>query len=262
VRLAGKVALVTGGGSGLGAAIARCFADEGADVVLLGRRLEPLESLAREIGGLAVAGDAATTDDVRGAVAAAKERFGGLDVLVANAGTMGSGSVLDVDDQAWEQDVRGTLTTSIVSTREALPALIERGGGSIILLSSIGGLVGTPNLVTYTTTKTALIGLTRSLAVDYGRSGVRVNAVVPGLIRAGMSDEVMRNVANNRSISVADAYEQFASLLPLGRPGEASEIASVCLFLASSDSSFITGSALVADGGHSIVNVAANAFDQ
>jgi meso-butanediol dehydrogenase / (S,S)-butanediol dehydrogenase / diacetyl reductase len=260
VRLAGKVALVTGGGTGIGAAVARLFAAEGARVVLLGRRLEPIEGIADEIGGAAVAGDAADARDVRRAVSAAIQRFEGLDVLVAAAGSLEFGEVLDVDEESWEADLRSNLTTAVVSARAALPALIERGGGSIVFISSVGGLVGTPKLVTYTTSKTALIGLTRSLAVDYGPSGVRVNAVAPGVIRSAMSDSVMDKLARSRGISIEEAYEQFTSVIPLRRPAELSEIASVCLFLASSDASFVTGAVIVADGGHTVINVGAHAF--
>jgi meso-butanediol dehydrogenase/(S,S)-butanediol dehydrogenase/diacetyl reductase len=260
VRLAEKVALVTGGGTGIGAAVARRFAAEGAHLVLLGRRIEPLEAIASETAGEAVTGDAANASDAARTVATARERFGGLDVLVAAAGSLGSGDLLQVDAETWEHDLRSNLTSSAVIARAALPALIERGGGSIVLISSVGGLVGTPRLVTYTTAKTALIGLTRSLAVDYGPHGVRVNAVVPGLIRTAMSDRVMGGLVQSHGISLQEAYEQFTSVIPLQRPGEPSEIASVCLFLASSDASFVTGAVLVADGGHTVSNVGAHAF--
>jgi meso-butanediol dehydrogenase / (S,S)-butanediol dehydrogenase / diacetyl reductase len=261
VRLFDKVALITGGGTGIGAATARRFAAEGARVIVLGRTAAPLEAVAAETGGLAVPGDAANADDVGRAVKEAVDRFGGLDVLVACAGDMRAGDVLEVDDETWAEDMRLNFTTCVVSARAVLPAMIERGGGSIISISSVGGLVGTPKRLTYSVAKTALLGLVRSLAVDYGPSGVRVNAVLPGLIKTQMPQGVMEDIAKRRGISVDDAYTWSSSMAPLRRAAEPSEIASVCLFLASPDSSFVTGTFIVADGGLTIVNPAAGIFD-
>jgi NAD(P)-dependent dehydrogenase (short-subunit alcohol dehydrogenase family) len=260
VRLANKVALITGGGTGIGAAVAERFAAEGANVVLLGRRQEPLDAIAGEIGGRAVAGDASSMDDMRKAVSVAVEEFGGLDILIASAGTLAFGDVLEVDDETWDRELRNNLKSCIVSTRAALPALIERGGGSIVIVSTAGAVLGTPAFVTYTTAKTALVGLMRSLAVDHGRQGVRVNVVLPGLIRTAMSDSLIEAIADSRGISVAEAYERFGAVNPLGRTADPAEIAGVCFFLASSDASFVTGSVITADGGHTIVNAGTLAF--
>ncbi len=260
MRLDGKVALITGGGTGIGAAVARCFAAEGAGVVLFGRRLEPLEEVAADIGGLAVSGDAASADDANRAVSAAVERFGGLDVLVTCAGALTFGEALEVDDETWERDLRSNLTTCMASSRAALPAMLQRGGGSIIILSSAAAVLGTPGFVTYTTAKTALIGLMRSLAVDYGKRGIRANVVLPGLIRTAMSDAMMADIASARGISMEETYTRFTAVNALGRAADPAELATVCLFLASSDSSFVTGSVLTADGGHTIANVGTAAF--
>jgi NAD(P)-dependent dehydrogenase (short-subunit alcohol dehydrogenase family) len=255
MRLEQKVALVTGGGTGIGAATARRFAAEGARVVVLGPEAEPLEEVAAEIDGTAIVGDAADTDDARRAVRAAVEGHGGLDVLVTCAGGNGRGSLLDVDETTWERHLRINLTTCVVAAREALPAIIDRGGGSIVAISSVAGLTAGSHLATYTTAKTALLGLVRSLAVDYGPLGVRVNAVCPGWTRTRMVEPITRRLAAELGAPEEEMYERISRVAPLRRMAEPEEIAAVCLFLASDDASFVTGSALVADGGQSAVNV-------
>jgi NAD(P)-dependent dehydrogenase (short-subunit alcohol dehydrogenase family) len=255
MRLEGKTALITGGGTGIGAATARRFTEEGARCVLLGPEPEPLEEVAAEIGGVAIVGDAASTDDARRAVAAARERFGGLDILVTCAGGEGFGTLLEIDEQTYERHMRINLDTCVVASREALPALIERGGGSIVVISSVAGLSAASQLVSYTIAKTALIGLVRSLAVDYGPQGVRVNAICPGLTKTRMVAPFMQAFADRLGVSLEEAYEKINSVAPLRRAAEPSEIASVCLFLASEDASFMTGSVVVADGGQMAVNV-------
>src|SRR5918995_6155093 len=167
MRFEEKIAIVTGAGTGIGAATARGFADQGGKVVLLGPEEGPPEEVAAETGGVAVVGDAADARDVGRAVAAAKE-LGGLDVVVACAGGEGFGKLLDVPAETFEAHMRLNLTTAVVTTRETLPALIERGGGSIVVTSSVAGLTAAGALVTYTTAKTALLGFVRSVAVDYG----------------------------------------------------------------------------------------------
>ena len=251
----GKVALVTGGGTGIGAATARRFAAEGARIVVLGPEREPLEDVAREIDGIAVVGDAACAGDARRAVGAASERFGGLDALVACAGVGARRELLGLDDAEWDRLMRVNLTTAVVSAREALPAMIERGGGSIVIVASVAALTASPGNFVYVTAKSALLGVVRSLAVDYGPMGVRANAVCPGLTRTPMTEGLMEDLGRRLGVSVDDAYAHLDSVAPLRRHADPSEIANVCLFLASDESSFVTGSAVVADGGQSAVNV-------
>jgi len=255
VTLEGKVALITGGGTGIGAATARRFAAEGARVVLLGPEEEPLRQTADEVDGIPILGDAASSDDAGRAVAAARERFGGLDMLVTCAGGEGFGTLLDLDEETWERHIRLNLTTAVVSARESIPALLEREGSSIVVIASVAGITAGANIVTYNTAKTALLGFVRSLALDYGPQGLRVNAVCPGWTRTRMTEPIMERVAEERGISVEDAYERANAGVPLRRTAEPSEIAAVCAFLASPDASFITGTAIVADGGQCAVNV-------
>ncbi len=261
MRLSSKVALISGGGSGIGAATARRFSAEGASIVLLGRRAESLERVAADVGAIAIAGDATRTGDVRRAVKAAIERFGGLDVLVANAGGEGTSEITATDDDAWNASIASNLTSTFVQAREALPALIERRG-SIVVMSSIAGIAAPPDDVGYTTTKHGLIGLTRSLARDYGRHGVRVNAVCPGWVRTEMADAIVDRLASRRGLSREEAYAFVTADVPLGRPATADEIASICAFLASDDASIMTGAVVMADGGGSVVDLPTLAFDR
>ena len=255
MQLTGKVALVTGGGTGIGAAIARRFAAEGARVVVMGRRAGPIEEVAAEIGGVAVSGDAARRADARGAVDAAVQRFGGLDILVANAGGEGGGAVTDIGDETWRSSLDANLTSAFACAREALPRLIDRGGGSIVVVSSVAGVATGPEMASYTAAKHALIGLTRSLAVDYGPKGVRVNALCPGWTRTPMSEREMDDLAGRHGISREDAYALVSAHLPLRRVADPGEIAAACLFLASDEASFVTGAVLLADGGSTAVDV-------
>jgi meso-butanediol dehydrogenase / (S,S)-butanediol dehydrogenase / diacetyl reductase len=254
MRFEGKIGIITGGGTGIGEATARGFAAEGGKAVLLGPEPGPLETVAAEIGGVAVVGDAADAGDVGRALAAAKD-LGGLDVVVACAGGEGFGTLLDVPAETFEAHMRLNLTTAVVTTRETLPALIERGGGSIVVTSSVAGLNAAGALVTYTTAKTALLGFVRSVAVDYGPQGVRVNAVCPGGTRTRMLQEAIDMVAKDRGVDEERALEIMNTGTPLRRFADPSELAKVNLFLASDDASFVTGSTIVADGGQSAVNV-------
>jgi meso-butanediol dehydrogenase / (S,S)-butanediol dehydrogenase / diacetyl reductase len=254
MRVEGKIGIITGGGTGIGEATARGFAAEGGKAVLLGPEPGPLETVAAEIGGVAVVGDAADAGDVGRALAAAKD-LGGLDVVVACAGGEGFGTLLDVPAETFEAHMRLNLTTAVVTTRETLPALIERGGGSIVVTSSVAGLTAAGALVTYTTAKTALLGFVRSVAVDYGPQGVRVNAVCPGGTRTRMLQEAIDMVAKDRGVDEERALEIMNTGTPLRRFADPSELAKVNLFLASDDASFVTGSTIVADGGQSAVNV-------
>ena len=255
-----KVAFITGGGTGIGAAVANRIARQGGKVVLMGRRRELLDEVAEPIGGLVVCGDAANAEDVRPALSAAQKQFGGIDILVANAGGHGLGSALETGDESWELSTRLNLNTAFVTARELLPTLIERKG-NIVIVSSIAGLFAGPAVVGYVTMKHALIGLTRSLARDYGRMGVRVNAVCPGWVRTAMADEQMKVLVEKYGLdSIEDAYRMVSADVPLGRPSEPEEVASVVTFLGSADASMVTGTYVVVDGGAGAVDLPTLAF--
>jgi NAD(P)-dependent dehydrogenase (short-subunit alcohol dehydrogenase family) len=255
----GQVVLITGGGSGIGAACAHAFAREGCHVAVLGRRKELVTEVAAQTGALAVVADAANTEEMRKAVATIIDRFGGLDVLIGNAGGHGIGSATETDDNAWARARQANLDTAFIAARETLPALIQRRG-AIVFVASIASLAAGPQVCGYTTFKHALLGLTRSLARDYGPQGVRVNAVCPGWVRTPMADEEMQPLMQSRGISLDEAYALVTADVPLRRPATADEIASVCRFLASDEASIITGATLVADGGSTIVDVPTLAF--
>jgi meso-butanediol dehydrogenase / (S,S)-butanediol dehydrogenase / diacetyl reductase len=262
MRLDGKVAIVSGGGTGIGAATARVFAREGARVVVTGRRAEPLQAVAAEIDGRAVAGDTTDDDRVRAAVAEARDAFGGLDVVVANAGLGFGGAAADVDDERWQQTLDVNLTGAFRLARAAIPSLVERGGGSIVLVSSVSALVSGTDGAAYVTSKAAMLGLARSIAVDYGPSGIRANALCPGWVETPMGDESMETLMTKHGISLGEAYRLVTQHIPLRRPATADEIAACCLFLASDESSIVTGTTLVADGGGLAVDLTEVAWQQ
>jgi len=259
-RLTGKVALITGGGTGIGAAVARRFAKEGASVVVTGRRPGPIQTVAAEIGGVAVAGDTSDNVHVSAAVSTAVARFGGLDIVVANAAVSYEADVMTIEDDPWREMLAVNLSGVMKVCRAALPALKDRGRGAIVIVSSVGGLSAAPNSASYGATKAGVIGLAKSMAYDYGPDNIRVNALCPGWVRTPMSESGMDFLAREKGLSQAEAFKLATAHLPLRRPAEPAEIANCCLFLASDEASFVTGAVLVADGGGEIVDVGTLAF--
>jgi NAD(P)-dependent dehydrogenase (short-subunit alcohol dehydrogenase family) len=243
-RLEGKVALITGGNSGIGEAVAKLFAQEGAAVVLTGRRKEALERVVGEIEpgrALAVAGSVTDETHVRSAVDQAVRTFGKLNILVNNAGIGAFGKTLhETDDATWDEVLAVNLTGVFRMTRAAVPAMMKVGGGSIVNISSIASLVGIPLLPAYAATKGALDALTRCLAIDYAKQGIRCNAVNPGLVDTPMAAGL---------ISDPSRLAQALSDYPLGRPGTPEEVAKLVLYLASDESAWVTGAVFPIDGG-------------
>ncbi|WP_343731897.1 SDR family oxidoreductase [Duganella sp.] len=258
-RFEGKVALVTGGGTGIGAACAARLAAEGAQVAVMGRRRELVEAVASRHGGLALAGDAADGDSMASAVQAVLQRYGRLDVLVANAGGFGQGACADIADEDWQRALTANLNTAFASARACLPALTAQRG-AIVFVGSIAALAAGPQVCGYTTFKHALIGLSRSIARDYGPAGVRANVVCPGWVRTPMADAEMAPLMAQHGISLDQAYAMVCAEVPLRRPASPEEIAEVCAFLASPAAAMVTGAVLAADGGSTIVDMPTLAF--
>ena len=255
MRFGNKTAFITGGGTGIGAAVARRVAAEGGHVALMGRRREPLAEVAEPLGGLAIAGDAADAASVRKALGATIEAFGGVDILIANAGGHGVGPTVSMSDEVWAEATRLNLDTAFVCAREALPHLIE-SRGNIVILSSIAGLFAGPDAVGYVTMKHALIGLGRSLARDYGRKGVRTNTVCPGWVRTAMADEQMQVLVEKFGLaSIEDAYALVTKDVPLGRPATAEEVSNLVCFLASEEAAMMNGAICTVDGGATVVDL-------
>ena len=248
--LSAKVAVITGASSGIGYATAKLFAREGANLILAARRQTELDALVVEItraGGRAVAlaGDVQDEAFAQALVALAIKRFGGLDVAFNNAGTIGAmGATTDVSLVGWEDTIRTNLTSAFLGAKHQIPAMLKRGGGSLIFTSSfVGYTVGLPNMAAYAASKAGLIGLTQALAAEFGAQGVRVNALLPG----GTDTPMGRSFANT-----PEALSRVQNLHALKRMALPEEIAQSALYLASDASSFTTGSALLADGGVSI----------
>ncbi|HSN04960.1 MAG TPA: SDR family oxidoreductase [Nitrospira sp.] len=245
-RLAGKVALITGGNAGIGEAVAKVFAREGASVVITGRRKDELDRVAADIQNsrgavLAVAGSITDESHVRSAVEQAVRHFKRLDILINNAGIGDFGKrIHELDDEAWAHVLNVNLTGVFRMTRAAVPTMLSQGRGSIVNISSIASLVGIPLLPAYAASKGALDALTRSIAIDYAKDGIRCNVVNPGLVATPMAAPLMRNPEQLNPI--LDHY-------PIRRPGKPEEVANMVLYLASDESAWVTGGTFTVDGG-------------
>jgi NAD(P)-dependent dehydrogenase (short-subunit alcohol dehydrogenase family) len=248
-RLAGKSAVVTGAAAGIGRATAALFAREGARLIITDNRPEPLEAFRKELTAAgaevrAVVGDVSVEADARAMIRAATDAYGRLDVLVANAGIIPLGDVLESSAADWDNvfaiDGRGMFLTC----KYAIEAMLTSGGGSIVCLSSISGMAGQKRQSTYGPAKFVATGITKHLAVEWAQRGIRVNAVAPGTIR---TERVQQLPDEPGGTEYLRAIEQ---LHPMGRLGEPDEVAKAILFLASDDASFITGAVLPVDGGY------------
>jgi len=260
-EFANKTIVITGAGTGIGEACARQLAARGAQLALIGRRRDALERVAVDTGGLVLAGDAADPAVWHAWMADISKHLGPIDALIASAGGHGLGRVGDIPLPDWQAALRGNLETAFQSARACLSSLIARQG-SMVLLGSIAGLAAGHGVCGYTTAKHALIGLTRSLARDYGAQGVRVNCVSPGWVRTPMADAEMQPLMQHYGEDLDAAYARVTANVPLRRAASSEEIANVCRFLISSEASIITGAVMVADGGSTIVDVPTLAFDQ
>lgn len=245
-RLAGKVTIVTGAGSGIGRASAIRFAEEGARVTCVDLQRDTAEATAAEIGdaAVAVAADVSDAAAVRAYTDDTVERWGGLHVVFNNAGVNLPGIFHDASDEVVDRTLAVNVKGPLHGCRYAIPHMLRGGGGSLINTSSVNGLVAEPFLTIYAMSKGAIIMLSKGIALDYAKQGIRCNAIAPGWVDTPV------NYAHAEMLGGLDkVYADIDSFQPIGRPGEPREIANVALFLASDESSFVTGSVLVADGG-------------
>jgi NAD(P)-dependent dehydrogenase (short-subunit alcohol dehydrogenase family) len=243
-RLEGKVAVVTGGGGGIGRETARRFAEEGARVCVADLADEPGKETASEVDGIYVHADVTDPDDVQRMYSETAERFGGIDVLFNNAGISPSDddSILETGLEAWERVQNVNLKSVYLCCKYGIPYLLERGGGSIINTASFVAVMGAAtSQISYTASKGGVLALSRELGVEFARRGIRVNALCPGPVNTPLLQEIF---AKN-----PEQAERRLVHVPMGRFAEAKEIAGAVLFLASDDSSYVNASTFMVDGG-------------
>jgi len=245
VKLSGKVAIITGGGTGIGAAAARLFAAEGARVCISGRRPEPLQETVAGIktaGGTAmwVSGDVSKTEDCKRLVAETMAAWGRLDILVTSAGTGTPMPVAQITDELWDQTLGINLKGTFLCIREALPIMAAQKSGAIIAVSSILGRSGMAGTAAYGASKAGLEQLIRVVSLEYAAVGIRANALAPGWVETPMTDPLASN---------PDIYRAIVSTIPTGRFGVPDEIAHGILYLASDEARWTTGTVLIVDGG-------------
>ncbi len=243
-RLDGKVAVVTGGASGIGRETARRFAGEGARVCIVDITDEPGEQIASEIDGLYVHADVTSAEDVQRVYREAADHFGGLDVLFNNAGISppDDDSILETDLDAWQRVQDVNLKSVFLCCKYGIPYLLERGGGSVINTASFVAVMGAAtSQISYTASKGGVLAMTRELGVQFARQGVRVNALCPGPVSTPLLQELFAKDPEKAARRLVH--------LPMGRFAEATEIANAVLFLASDESSYVTASTFLVDGG-------------
>lgn len=264
--LKGKVALVTGGGTGIGEAITRRFVEDGARVCITGRRQDVLDKVAQSLPSGMVktcSADVSNQDDVKRMVETALSFEGGLHVLVNNAAMSHKPTgIIDLDPAIWTKTLDINLTGPFLMMKASIPHMIKTGGGSIINISSLAGLRCIPEKPAYCASKAGLIHLTLQAALDYGRYKIRCNAVCPAAMKTDMFKGAMEHFAKMAGMDVEDIFSKFSRDVPLHRVAVPEEIAGLCSYLASDESSFTTGTVIPVDGGAAIVDVSGAAMNR
>ncbi|MDQ2938256.1 MAG: SDR family oxidoreductase [Acidobacteriota bacterium] len=256
MKLANRIALITGGGRGIGRAIALAFAREGAQVAVAARTLEQVQQVAQEIANqfptnaIAVACDVSNVRSVEGIFLAVTGNFGrGPDILVNNAGIAESAPITKTDDNLWQRHLAINLSGTFYCTRAALPQMIDQGWGRIINVASIAGKTGAPYIAAYSASKHGVLGLTRSAALEVGAKGITVNAICPGYVDTDMTTRGIENITKRTALSADQAMDSLKKMSPQNRLVEPEEVAALALLLASEDGRGINGQAINVDGG-------------
>ena len=252
--------LVTGAGSGIGAAVARRLTAAGAQVAICGRRAASLRAVAAETGALDIVCDVCDADAVARLVESVADAFGRLDGLVLNAGVIAPGGVADLSPADWSEMVSVNLTGAFLVARAAFPHLLA-SRGAVVAVASVAALRAANQMGGYAATKAGLAMLTQSLAVDHAHEGLRANVVCPGWTVTEMADEEMAAFGAERGLGVADAYALVTALVPQRRPARASEVAAVVAWLLSDAASYVNGAVIPVDGSAAAVDVGTMAFD-
>ncbi len=246
-RLQGKIAIITGAGSGIGRACALALAREGAKVALVGRRKTLLEEVAHQIGEptLVVAADVSKQGDIDRIVEQTVARFGGLNVLLNNAGVLHVGTAEQITEEQWDETFRINVRGLWLLSRAVLPPMRKAGGGSIINTASVLGINGARNRASYAPSKGAVVLLTKCMAIDHGYEHIRVNAICPAFVETDLTAAVINQAPDPASIRA-----ERISVHPIGRLGQPEDIAGLAVYLASDESSWVTGAVFPVDGGY------------
>jgi len=253
--------LITGGGSGIGAAVTRALTAAGHRVAICGRRADALRAVAAQTGALDLVCDIADADQVADLVGAVAGKLGGLDGLVLNAGIIAPGGVAELHAADFTAMVATNLTGSFLVAKAALPHLLATARGAIVSVASVAALRAASGMGGYAATKAALTMLTQSLAVDHGHEGLRANVVCPGWTITEMADAEMAAFGGERGLGVDEAYRLVTSLVPQRRPASADEVAAVIAWLLSDAASYVNGAVIPVDGSAVAVDVGTVPFD-
>jgi NAD(P)-dependent dehydrogenase (short-subunit alcohol dehydrogenase family) len=245
-----KVVIVTGGGGGIGRAVANRFAEAGAQVVVVGRTLSKVEDVAEEIRGhghqaVAMSADVSSEEDVTRVIQDTRNLHGRIDVMVNNAAVCPQVRLTDMSLDQWNGVITNNLTSIFLFCRGVIPTMLEQGGGVIVNVSSVHALATLDGYSAYSASKAGIVGFTRAIALDFAKQNIRANTVLPGAVQTPMLESSVKNLTTPRD----EIMKQWDQSQPIGRVGQPDEIAAVVMFAASPENSFMTGTTLVADGG-------------